>query len=157
MNKNQLLAMLAIVSLASCGSGGGSSGQQQSISSPEPMQDKIYGSYDGVTSSGRKVSTIFSGSGEIWTVYSSVSNSSVIGGFAYGKSTSYNGKMTASVKDFNLEGAGVISGTAAADYKNGQSIEGSITYPSIKETVGFSGAFDPSYAIVAYIRDIYSS
>lgn len=153
MKPNQLPALLAIAMLASCGSGGGDR-SSQGIATPEPIDGPIHGSYDGVTNTGRKVSTIFSGSGEIWTIYTSAENSSVIGGFAYGKSTSSGGKLTASVKDFNLEGAGVISGSASATYRDGQSIDGSINYPSIRETISFSGVYDATYNVVAYISNI---
>jgi hypothetical protein len=85
-----------------------------------PADEQIYGFYDGLTSTGRTVRAIFSGSGEIWSIFSSISDSEIIGGLFYGKTTSLAGKLTASVKDFNLEGSGVIDGSMPTPtFKNG--------------------------------------
>jgi hypothetical protein len=104
------------------------------------------GLWTGTTSTGRTITGVVLDNGTYWVLYSAPNNSSVIAGAVQGTGTSANGSFSSSDgRDFNLEGQGINSTTVSASYVAKQSLNGSIAYPSLNQTVTLSSAYNAAY------------
>jgi len=141
----KIIVMGFVVGLAGCGGGGGGGGS--SATTPPPATVSPAGLWDGTTSTGREITGIVLDTGEYWVLYSSVGNSSVVGGFAQGNGTSTGNQFNSSnFRDFNFEGSGVLAGTSAATVVFQQSFNGKTTYdatPSQQST--YTTTFNADY------------
>ena len=121
---------------------------QTQISTPD-------GLYLGTTSSGRTAAGLFLDDGSFYVLYSAQNNPAIIAGAAQGTGTASNGTFSsANGKDINLEGLGLLSTTLAASYTPKQSVIGTVTYPSLSQTVTFSGTYAPQYEVVPTLATI---
>lgn len=145
--------MLAIF-VSSCG-GGSSSGNCTTIdpsrSSNLPscagaQSNAPDGLYVGTTSTGRIATGLILDDGSFYVLYSTRDNPSIIAGAIQGTGTALNGSFSStSARDINLEGLGMLSTTLAASYTVKQSLSGTVTYPSLTQTVTFTSTYDAQY------------
>lgn len=134
--KLKLIALAATTLLAACGGGGDST-----PAAPSPAQ----GLWVGTTSTNRAVTGLVFSDGSAYVLYSRVGNPAVLGGVVQGSSSAANGTWSSGdARDFNLEGAGVLSATLAGTYTAKQSLAGTVTYAG-GSTSSFSGTYDASY------------
>ena len=131
--------VLAVTSLvAACGGGGGSG---SSTAGPSVAQ----GLWVGSTTSNRTATALVLSDGSYYVLYSSIGNPAVIAGVVQGSSTAAAGVLSSGdAKDFNLEGAGVLTATLSGTYTPKQAISGTVSYAAGAPTT-FSGTYDPSY------------
>ena len=129
------------------------SGAQTQTSSPD-------GLYLGTTSTGRTTAGLLLDDGSFYVLYSATNNPAIIAGAVQGTGSPSNGSFSSTnAKDINLEGLGLLSTTLAASYTPKQSLSGTVTYPSLGQTVTFSGTYDPRYDVapsLAIIAGNYS-
>lgn len=78
--------------------------------------------------------------------YSQVNNSSVIAGAIQGTGTSLNGNFSSTnALDFNVEARRIDPATVSTSYVAKQSIDGTITYPTLNHAVTFTSTYDATY------------
>ncbi|MGE3152152.1 MAG: DUF5050 domain-containing protein [Nitrospiraceae bacterium] len=143
----------ALLYIAGCSSGG-----DQGTSSPPASTVTAEGLWIGNTTTARTVRGIVLDNGSFWVLYSAPNNSSIIAGGVQGSSTSSNGVFSsADARDFNLEGAGINNATIAGNYVARQSLSGTISYPSLNQTVAFSGVYDAAYDLTPSLATIAGS
>lgn len=104
------------------------------------------GLYVGSTSTGRTATGLVLDDGTFYVIYSAQNNPLLIAGAVVGTGTSSNGSFSStSAKDINLEGLGLLSGSLSASYTQQKSLNGSVSYPSLNQTVTFTGAYDSAF------------
>ena len=106
---------------------GGCSGDNDSNSppAPAPTASSAEGLYSGSTDTNRTMTNVVLDDGTYYFFYSVPANPALLAGVVQGNGTSNNGSFTsATAKDFNLEGPGVLSATIAASYTERQSLNG---------------------------------
>jgi hypothetical protein len=107
------------------------------------------GSWKGTTTDGRKTFGAILDDGSFYFLYLAAGGRNAPGGFIVGNGASLNGSFSsASLVDFNVEGAGVLSGAMAANYVNRQSLNGTITNAGNAFSITFTDAFDPNWYTV---------
>jgi len=116
---------------------------------PPPSTDSAEGLWIGSTSTGRDIAGLLFNDGSYYVLYSGEFNPAIIAGVVQGSGTSNNGSFTSTnAVDFNLEGGEVFPATISASYIAKQSFNGTLTYPSLGNTVvTFTSAYDPAYEI----------
>lgn len=125
-------AVLSLLVIAGCGGGG---------SDPPPAE----GLFSGTTTSGRGVTGLVLDDGTYYVFYSPVGKPSEIAGVVQGNGTSAAGTFSSSnARDFNLEGAGVLSATVSASYAAKQSLNGTVSY-GVGAPTSFSSTYDKAY------------
>lgn len=131
------VSVISIAILAACG-GGGSSNSTAATSAE--------GLWNGTTSNGRTVSGLVLDDGVFWVLYTSQTNSNIIAGAVQGSGTSNNGSFASSnALDFNLEGLGIIPANLSASYTQKQNFNGTVTYPTLNQTVTFTSKYSADY------------
>lgn len=138
--------------LAACGGGGSDSSTTTTTATattPTTATAAVVtaeGLYVGSTSTGRTTTGIVLDDGTYYVIYSAQNNPSLIAGAVVGTGTSSNGSFSStSARDINLEGLGLLSGSLSASYTQQKSLNGSINYPSLNQTVTFTGAYDSAF------------
>lgn len=135
--KKALAALAATAIVSACGGGGGDS----TPAAPSAAQ----GLWIGTTTANRTVTGLVFSDGSYYVLYSRVGNPAVIGGVVQGGSSASAGTWTSGdAKDFNLEGAGVLSASLAGTYIAKQSLGGTVTYANGSATT-FSGAYNTAF------------
>lgn len=106
------------------------------------------GVYFGSTSTGRTTTALVLDDGTYYVIYSSQNNPSIIAGAVTGTGTSLNGILSSSnAKDINLEELGLLPTSFRASYSYKQSLYGAINYPSLNQTVTFTGTYNSAYQL----------
>ena len=137
------ISIVALMLLAGCGGGGGGGGSSATSPSPAATAE---GLWSGTTSTSRTVTGIVLDTGTYWVLYSSANNSATIAGVIEGTGTSLNGSFSSSdARDFNLEGLGVNTATVSATYNAKQTLNGSVTYPSLNQSSTFTSTYNTAY------------
>jgi hypothetical protein len=132
-----------ILALAACGGGGG--GGSGTTPPPDPATS-AEGLWIGSTSTSRSVTGFVLDDGSYWLLYSVPHASSFIAGVVQGSGTSFNGSFSSSDGvDFNLEGQGINAATVSAGYMVKQSLNGSVSYPSLNQAYTFTSSYNPDY------------
>jgi hypothetical protein len=144
------LAMSCLVlTLAACGSGGGSDG-----AAPPPVSS-AEGLWIGSTSASRSVIGIVLDNGTYWMLYSLPHAGSIIAGVVQGTASSLNGSFASSDGiDFNLEGQGISSATVSASYLVTQSLNGSVTYTNLNPAHTFTSTYNSDYDQTPFVSAI---
>lgn len=146
--------LLVSVLLCLAGCGGGGDGESTSSGSSTTAE----GLWLGTTTTARTVTGIVLDTGSFWFLYSLPNNSSIIAGGVQGTSSFTNGTFSSSdARDFNLEGAGINNATIAGNYAVKQSLNGTITYPSLNQAIGFNSVYDPAYELAPSLANIAGS
>lgn len=172
------LAATACIGLVGCGGGGDSNvipARSSCVSGIAGLCDELFppgsgtttnttaqttalegGLFVGTTSSGRATTGLVLDDGSYYFIYSLQGDPTLIAGAIQGAGTALNGSFSSgNSKDISLEGLGLLSGSISASYAAKQSFNGSITYPSLNQTVTFTSTYDsryeltPSLAIIA--------
>lgn len=137
MQKTLIVLASAALLAAACGGGGGDS----TPAGPSPAQ----GLWIGTTTTNRTVTGLVLSDGSYYVLYSLVGNAAVLGGAVHGNSSASAGTWSSGdARDFNLEGAGVLSASLGGTYSTKQSIAGTVTYASGAST-NFSGTYSSNY------------
>jgi hypothetical protein len=147
IKKTMTAAFIAAVALSACG-GGGSSGSSggSSVTPPPVVATTAEGMWSGTTSNGRKIQAVVLSDGTIWTLYTSMTNPNLIAGAYQGVGTSTNGSFAvATGLDFNLEGNGILATVLSGSYTAKSGFNGSVNYPTKKQTVTFTSKYMPEY------------
>jgi hypothetical protein len=147
-------------SLGSTGTGGtggtGTSGSTGSTGSTQPSDpSSASGLYRGSTNTDRTAAGILFDSGEFWLIYSAPANPRVVAGAEHGTVTLGSGKISANLKDYNLEGLGISSGTMTGTYSARQNITGTVTFQHA--SLNFSTSFDSASAVPASLSAVAGS
>jgi hypothetical protein len=147
--------------LGGCGGGGGSLTPPIQAAEPPPANIVIpEGLYTGTTSTGRSINGLVLDDGTYYVLYSATNNPGVIAGAVQGTGAALNGSFSSSNgKDINLEGLGVLSATVSTSYTLKASLNGTIAYPSLNQTLTFTSTYDAKYEIspsLATIAGTYS-
>lgn len=136
-----ILGMALAVTMGGCGGGNDSN----SPPGPAPTASSAEGLYSGSTDTHRTMTNVVLNDGTYYFFYSVPANPALLAGLVQGTGTSNNGSFTsATAKDFNVEGHGVLSATIAASYAERQSLHGSISYPGPSVTT-FTSTYDTAY------------
>jgi hypothetical protein len=142
-----LALAIVVFTLAACGGGGGSS--------DDAISGTAEGLWVGTSSSNRAITGVILDSGEYYFLYSMPGNDAFIGGVVQGNGASSNGTYTSSdAVDFNLEGLGVLSATISGNYLPQQSLSGTITYPSLGQTISFTSIYDDDYDLMPSVASL---
>ncbi|HUW37490.1 MAG TPA: hypothetical protein VMV91_09160 [Rhodocyclaceae bacterium] len=137
------LTILLALTLSACGGGGGGGSTPTASSAPAQTAE---GLWSGTTSTSRTIKGIVLDNGTYWVLYSPANNSALIAGVIEGTGTSLNGSFSSSdAKDFNLEGLGINNATVSASYTAKQTLNGSVTYPSLNQSSTFTSTYDTDY------------
>lgn len=132
-----IIALSIAVGLAGCGGGGSDS--------PTAIPDGLYA---GTTNTGRTITGLVLDDGTYYVLYSVAGNPSLIAGVVQGTGTGRNGSFTSSNGvDINLQGSGVLPANVSAGYALKQFLNGSITYPTLSQTITFTGVYDNKYEL----------
>jgi len=108
-----------------CGGGYG----DRDLSSLPPTATSAEGRWTGTTPTGRTVHAVVLEDGSYWLFYTARDNPHVLAGLIQGTDTSHSGSFGSSnTRDFNLEGAGIRTGTMRGSYVPNQSFQGTIAY-----------------------------
>lgn len=143
-------ALVSILLVASCSGGGGGGG---SLPAPVPVTS-AEGLYLGTTSNNRTMTGLVLDDGTFYVFYSQVGNPSVISGAVQGNGVSNNGSFSSTnVRDFSLEGLGVLTATVSASYASRQTLNGVITYSS-GNAISFASTFDAAYDTVPLLSTL---
>lgn len=138
------LTILLALTLSACGGGGGGGGSTPAA--PSAPAQTAEGLWSGTTSTSRTITGVVLDTGTYWVLYSSANNSATIAGVIEGTGTSLNGGFSSSdAKDFNLEGLGVNNATVSATYNVKQTLNGSVTYPSLNQSSTFISTYNAAY------------
>src|SRR5688572_12265649 len=140
--------------VAACGGSGSDEAGTDPPPPPPPPTGTAEGLWSGTTSTGRTAVGLVLNDGTYWVLYSLVGNSSQIAGVVQGTGDSQNGNFSSSDgKDFNFEGAGILSLTFDADYVAKQSFDAAIEYSgttvSLPATYNADYDSNPSLSIIA--------
>lgn len=132
-------ALLCIAAaLTSCGGGG----SDLAPSTPTAAR----GLYQGALSNGRVASLVVLSDGTFWGIYSDVSNDNLIAGVLQGRgNTGGNSFTSTNGRDFNLEGLGILTFSAAATFSEMASFSGTATYSGGGGSVTYSGTYEDSF------------
>lgn len=137
------IAVLGLMALAACGSGGGNDAAPAEASGPISSAE---GLWIGSTSTSRTVTAFVLNDGTYWMLYSVPHVSALIGGFVQGTGSSLNGSFSSSDGiDFNVEGNGINPTTLSASYMSKQSFNGSVTYPILNQAFTFTSTYNSDY------------
>ena len=135
-----LATLMAAAFLGGCGGGGSSGG---TTATPATSAE---GSWAGTTNTGRSVSGLVLNDGTYYILYTPANDPTTLAGFVQGTGSSSAGNYTSSnLKDYNLEGLGVNSGSIASSYAAKTSLNGTITYAGGTSTT-FTSSYDATYA-----------
>lgn len=156
MNKiTQYTAGIFLVAstLGACGGGGGD-GESQPTPAPAPVST-AEGLYKGTASTARTITGLILNDGTYWVVYSQVNNSTAIAGAVQGTGSSLNGSFSSTnALDFNVEARRIDSATVSTSYVAKQSINGTISYPTLNQTVTFTSTYDATYDVAPSLATI---
>lgn len=148
----QACALSATLALTACNQDRGEG--KNAAAAPAPAST-AEGLWIGSTSTSRSVTGIVLDNGTCWVLYSAPNNSAVIAGAVQGTGTSLNGSFSSSDgKDFNLEGQGINDATVSASYIAKQSLNGSVTYPTLNQSVTFTSTYSAEYDKVPSLSTI---
>ena len=147
----RLVCLICIGVLVGCrvfissGGGGVSSGDGGGGDVPEDS-GTAEGLWFGTTDDGRTIAGVVLDDGTYWFLYSVINDPSTVAGLGQGTGTSSNGSFSSSdARDFNLEGLGINDGSISGNYAERASLDGTVTYPSINDTVVFNTDYNPDY------------
>jgi hypothetical protein len=83
--------------------------------------------------------------GSYWVFYTARGNPNVLAGLVQGTGTSHSGSFGSSnTRDFNLEGAGILTATMSGTYVQKNSFNGTIAYVN-GDTGSFTSTYDAAY------------
>lgn len=137
-----LTAFAVAALLGGCG-GGGDDGPAGPV-----VPSAAQGLWVGTTTTNRAVTGLVFSDGSYYVIYSRVGNAAVLGGVVQGSSSASGGTWSSNdAKDFNLEGAGVLSATLSGTYLPKQSLGGNVAYASGAPT-SFTSTYRTSYETV---------
>ncbi len=135
------IGSVALVILAGCGGGGGGS-----PAATPPPATTAEGLWSGTTSDFRTMTGVVLNSGAFWVIYSSPNNSATVGGLIEGTGASLNGNFSSSdAKDFSMEGTGIVGATMSSSYVAKQTLNGSISYPTLNQVSTFVSTYNTAY------------
>jgi hypothetical protein len=145
-----IMGSICIVFLFGCGGGKkdslSSDDSSSSSTAPVSQPGTLEGIFKGTTSNGRTAIGLVLDDGTVYSLYSANSNPAVIAGAVIGSGSASNGSFSSTdARDFNLEGLGVLSANISASYTIKQTFNGTVTYPSLSQTITFTGAYDALY------------
>ena len=110
---------------------------------PGPSAPTAEGLWVGQTNNNQAVTALVLSDGSYYTLYSAEGNPSIIAGVLIGNSSMTGPNFISSnAKDFNLEGAGILSATVSAVVATKQSFDATITYQN-----GFTSTLSARYNI----------
>jgi hypothetical protein len=122
--------------LVGCGGENNNAGQNNS---PD-------GYFVGTTSTGRTTAGLLLDNGTYYLIYSAQNNPAIIAGAGTGNGTALNGSFTSTNGlDINLEGLGILAASVSASYVQKKSFNGTVAYPSLNQTITFTGTYDVLY------------
>lgn len=163
------ISMTAIM-LASCGGGGDAVGKcysptgevcaavgvPRSLPDPPPPDTSApVGLYKGLTSNGRSIGTLVFDDNSFYAFYSQVNNPSVVAGAVRGTLRAEAGTFSITdAVDLNLEGQGKQLATVTGKYEKKKVLTGTITYPVLRQSVGFSANYSPDFEIPPSISTV---
>ena len=108
---------------------------------PGPSAQTAEGLWVGQTNNNQAVTALVLSDGSYYTLYSAEGDPSIIAGVLIGNSSMTGPNFISSnAKDFNLEGAGILSATVSAVVATKQSFDATITYQN-----GFTSALSARY------------
>ena len=143
------VCLIFVSALVACGGGGGgTSGDGVAASAPaNPVPaGTAEGLWTGTTNNGRTVAGVVLDDATYWVLYSGINDPSRVAGLIHGNSTSSNGNFSSSdARDFNLEGLGINNGSVSGNYAEKASLDGTVTYPGLNDSVIFNTDYDPDY------------
>ena len=147
MEKLKFLFVLIMASLSMTGCGGGGGGGGGSTPSEPP--EKSEGIWVGTTNAGQYIEGVVLDDGTYYLLYSDTSVS-YIAGVVQG-SSSMNGTSFSSsnAKDFNIEGAGVLSASVSGTIAAENTFNGSITYND--GDVTFTSTYSDDYDVTPFL------
>lgn len=129
-----------VLALAACGSSGNGG------AATAPSAPSAEGLWIGSTNDSRSVTGLVLDDGTYWILYSVQHASSLTAGFVEGSGSSLGGSFSSSNGiDFNVEGRGINSSTLSASYMAKQSLDGSVTYPTLNQTFTFTTSYNAEY------------
>lgn len=124
-NTGVLAAALTAALLSACGGGGGSSAP----TAPTVVNAEYQGLWKGTTSDSRGVTGLVLSDGTTYVIYTTTFNRNLIAGVVQGKVTGGSGSISSGdIRDFNFEGAGVLTGALSGSYTTKKSLSGTVTY-----------------------------
>lgn len=146
------LALATVAALTACGGGGSDSASTNSNTNPTPPipAKSAEGFWNGKASSGFDVSLAVLENGETWGVYT---KGGFIYGALYGQTTSSNGALTGTSKDFDLRSGTVASSDYSGTYTGQNNI--SIRAAGGTITANYSANYDQP-ATLAALAGTYS-
>lgn len=131
---------LSLITFILIGCGGGGSDFEPA----EPI--KARGFYDMTLSNGRTGALVVLGDGSYWGIYSTVANDDIVAGVLQGTGTETGNNFTSTNgRDFNIEGADVLSFSVASTFSEMTSLGGTATYSGGGGTVTFTGTYDDTF------------
>lgn len=143
---------VSTVFLTACGGGDEST---VTPTTPTTTTASPTGIWTGTTSTNRALTGVVLGDGTYYVLYSRVGVPSSIAGVVQGNgTTSGNTFSSSNTKDFNIEGAGVLSATLSADVATKQTFNGTVTYSTSKEQVSFTSSYDPASVTAASLGTV---
>lgn len=121
---------------------GGGYGDREVSSLPQPTATSVEGLWTGATATGRTVTGLILEDGSYWLFYTARSNPNILAGLVQGTGTSHSGSFGSSnVRDFNVEGAGMLAATMRGSYVPNKSFQGTIAYFN-GDTESFTTTYD---------------
>jgi hypothetical protein len=149
------LAVLVASGFVIIGCGGRGGGDSSAPASTPQATNIPQGLYKGTTSNGRLITGLVLDDGTYYVLYSSDSIKSLIAGVVQGTGTALDGSFSSiNGKDINLEGAGVLSANVSASFVLSSTLNGSLTYPSLNQTLTFTSTYDQKYELVPSLATI---
>ena len=146
-----------VLLLVACGGGGSDGGGIDSSQQVQPdpvVNENPEGLWFGETDSNREVSGLVLDDGQFYILYSVSDDPSIIAGFIHGYSVVDGNQFSStSIRDFNFEGLGVLSGSASAVISEKASLEGTVNY-SEGGVVSFSASYSDAYENAPFIGDL---
>ena len=149
----RVFVIACMTALAACG-GGGDSGSPAAPGSGTGIST-AEGLWTGTTNNGRSATGIVLDNGSFWVLYSVQGNSTVLAGAVQGTSSMAAGMFSSTdAKDANLEGLGILTARVAGSYVARQSFNGTVTYPTLGQSVTFTTTFNPAYDVTPSLATI---
>ena len=146
------VVLLDLGTIVGCG-GGGDSGSPAAPSGASVTTAE--GLWTGTTNNGRSATGIVLDNGSFWVLYSVQGNSTALAGAVQGTSSMAAGMFSSTdAKDANLEGLGILTARVAGSYVARQSFNGTVTYPTLGQSVTFTTTFNPAYDVTPSLATI---
>jgi len=122
---------------------------------PSPAPPPIAaGLWQGTTNTNRSIVGLVFTTGDYYVMYSPIGNPASIAGVVQGRGTLNGASFAATdARDFNLEGAGVLSATVSASVRTKSSFNGAISYTS-NGTTTFTSTYNASFEAVPTLSSV---